>query len=202
MSTTNSTRGRCAGSEPRLDRRLAVFACRRRGPLGRFLAGRLDLFGLFEPQQQLALRQALGPATEAVTLQFLDDLCQASILNVSRQDHRLQHIRIVGKLVRRHRHDRMRPYSAAADDSGIEADSLGRGSVRLNRNADPAGFMDPPPVETFEQRRQLCGRQPHHAVLHFRPTELAILQALGIKADAGAVPEDQLDPIRALGRKT
>lgn len=36
--------------------------------------------------------------------------------------------------------------------------------------------MDPPPVETFEQRRQLRGRQPHHAVMHFRPAELAVLE--------------------------
>jgi uncharacterized protein (DUF58 family) len=159
----------------------------------------LDLLGLLKAKEQLILRQALGPAAEAVALQFLDDLGQASILGVPRQDHRLQHIRIVGKLVRRHRHDRMRPYSPAPGDNGIEADSLGRGSARLRRNARPTRFMDPPPVQPVEQRRQLSGRQPHHSILHLRPAELAILQPLRIEAHAGAVPEDQLDPIRALG---
>jgi hypothetical protein len=37
--------------------------------------------------------------------------------------------------------------------------------------------------------------------MHFRPAELPILQTLGIKADAGAIPEDQLDPVR-FARKT
>lgn len=174
----------------------ALLARGRIGTFGLFLTGRLDLLGLLEAKEQLILRQALRPAAEAVTLQFLDDLGQASILDVPRQDHRLQHIRIVGKLVRRYRHDRIRPYSPAPGDGGIAADSLGRGSARLHRSARPAGFMDPPPIQPFKQRRQLSGRQPHHAILHFRPAERAILQPLRIKADAGAVPEDQLDPIR------
>jgi hypothetical protein len=46
--------------------------------------------------------------------------------------------RIVGKRVSRHRHGRIRPYSPTARDNGIQADSLRRGSARLNRNAGPA----------------------------------------------------------------
>jgi len=145
------------------------------GPVLGFPAGGLDLLCLFEPQQQLILGKRLCATTEAVTLQFLDDLHQASIFDVARQDHRLQRIRIVGKLISRDRHGRIRPYSPTPGDNGIEADSLGRGSARLHRNPGPARFMNPPPVETFEQRRQLRGRQLHHPVMHFRPAELAAL---------------------------
>lgn len=84
-----------------------------------FLTGGLDLLRLFEPQQQLILGERLGTPAEAVTLQFLDDLNQTGILDVVRQDHRLQRVRIVGKLVSRHRHERIRPYSPTARDSGI-----------------------------------------------------------------------------------
>lgn len=115
-----------------------------------FLVGGLDLLGLFEPQQQLILGERLGTPAEAVTLQFLDDLNQTGILDVARQDHRLQRVRIVGKLVSRHRHERIRPYSPTARDSGIQADSLRRGSARLGWHAGPARLVDSPPVETFE----------------------------------------------------
>src|SRR6476619_5433838 len=69
--------------------------------------------------------------------------------------------------------DQTRPYSPPARDRGIRAESLRRGSAGLSRNAGPAHLVDAPPVETFEQRRQLRGRQPHHAVMHLRPAELA-----------------------------
>jgi hypothetical protein len=84
--------------------------CRARPMFGRsslfllFLSRRLDLFGFLEPQQQLVLRQRLGPSAEAVTLQFLDDLVQPGILDITRQDHRLQRVRVVGKLVCARRH--------------------------------------------------------------------------------------------------
>ncbi|MGX9087509.1 hypothetical protein, partial [Mesorhizobium sp. 98Argb] len=87
-----------------------------------------------------------------MTLQFLDDLDQAGILDVARQDHRLQRVRIVGKLVSRHRHERIRPYSPTVRDSGIQADSLRRRSARLGWNAGPARLVDSPPVEPFERR--------------------------------------------------
>lgn len=63
-------------------------------------------------------REEGGPAARrgAVALQFLDDLDQPGILEVTRQDHRLQRVRIVGKLVDRHRHDRTRPDSSAPGD--------------------------------------------------------------------------------------
>ena len=63
-----------------------------------FLAGGLDLLGFFQSQQKLVFGQRLSPSAEAVALQFLDDLNQAGILDVTRQNHRLQRVRIVGKL--------------------------------------------------------------------------------------------------------
>ena len=74
------------------------------GLLGLFLAGRLDLLGFLEPEQQLIFGQALGPSAEAVPLQFLDDLSQPGVLDIARQHHRLQRVRIVGKLVSRDCH--------------------------------------------------------------------------------------------------
>ena len=57
-----------------------------------------DLFGLFEPQEQLAFGQALGPAAEAMTLQFLDDLAQPFVLGALGDEHRLKRERITGKM--------------------------------------------------------------------------------------------------------
>ena len=101
MSTTISMRGRCAGSAPRFVRRLAARAARSAGArlsaLG--LAGRRDLLGLFQAEQQLVFRQRLGPAAEAVALQLLDDLAQPLVLAPLGQQHRLQRAGIVGKRV-------------------------------------------------------------------------------------------------------
>lgn len=44
------------------------------GLLGHGITPRLDLFGLFQAEQQLVLRQRLGPAAEAMTLQLVDNL--------------------------------------------------------------------------------------------------------------------------------
>ena len=78
MSMIVSIRGRWAGKDPRFRRRSAARATRLFGSsaFALRLGGGLDLFGLFQPQQQLIFRQALGPAAEAVTLHRLDDLLQ------------------------------------------------------------------------------------------------------------------------------
>src|SRR5579863_5645180 len=55
------------------------------------------------------------------------------------------------------------------------------------------------PVEALHKRRQLRSRQPHHAVLDARPTKLAAFQTLRQKAEAGAVPPQELHPVGALG---
>src|SRR5580692_4431865 len=51
------------------------------------------------------------------------------------------------------------------------------------------------PIQSFQKRRQLRGRQPHDTILHARPAELAILQPFGEQTYAGAVPIDQLHPV-------
>ena len=63
-----------------------------------------DLFGLFQPQQQLIFRQRLGAPAKTVALQLLDDLFQSFGARAFRKQHRLQRGRIVGKGIR-HRHD-------------------------------------------------------------------------------------------------
>ena len=82
----------------------AAFARGRIGLLVLGVRGGLSLFGLFEPEQQLILRQALGAATEAVTLHRLDDLLQPFSARPLSQDHGLEQIRIVGESLRRAGH--------------------------------------------------------------------------------------------------
>gem|GEM_PF-6869387 len=95
-------RGRWAGREPGSSGalRFAPFVPRERSAPC-LHPRRLNLLGLFEPQQKLVLRQRLGPAAEAVALQFLDDLAQTLVLDLARQHHRFERGQIVGKLVRR-----------------------------------------------------------------------------------------------------
>jgi hypothetical protein len=70
--------------------------------------GRLDLLGLFQPQQELIFGQALGPAAEAVTLQGLDDLTQPLALGAFLQKHRLEQAGIVRKGRSGRSHEQMR----------------------------------------------------------------------------------------------
>jgi hypothetical protein len=56
------------------------------------------------------------------------------------------------------------------------------GSVRsagLHRRRGQSWRMHAAPVQTFEQRGELGGRQVNDAVLRLGPAELAILQSLG-----------------------
>lgn len=66
--------------------------------LGRGEASGLDLLGLFQGEKQLVLRQRLRPPSEAVALQFLDDLAQAVDLRVPRDQHRLERLGVTGEL--------------------------------------------------------------------------------------------------------
>ena len=69
----------------------------RRLLLGRGLFGGLDLLGLLQPELQLLLRQALGPAPEAMPLQFLDDLAQSLAFYPLGQQHRLEQVGVIGE---------------------------------------------------------------------------------------------------------
>ena len=69
----------------------------------------LGLLGLFEREQQLIFRKRLGSASEAMTLQFLDDLDEAVAANALGAQHRLERFGIVGKRVDRLRHEPRRP---------------------------------------------------------------------------------------------
>lgn len=57
----------------------------------------LDLLGLLQPEQQLILEQALGPASEAMALQGLDDLAQPLVLGTLLDEQRLERFGIVAR---------------------------------------------------------------------------------------------------------
>jgi len=61
--------------------------------------------------------------------------------------------------------------------------------------------MHAAPIEAFEKCAQLRRGQTHHAVLHARPVELAVLQTLAEQAKARAVPEDELHPVGSFRAK-
>jgi hypothetical protein len=71
----------------------------------RDIGGGLDLLGIFEAEFQLIDGQSLGPATEAMTLHFLDDLHQPLAASALGEDHRLQRFGIVGKIISQDRHE-------------------------------------------------------------------------------------------------
>ena len=78
MSTTTSIRGRCAGSAPRLTRRLRARSARPSGAVSSStgLGKGRDLLDVLEAQQHLLLGKRLCLPAKAVALQFLDDLTQ------------------------------------------------------------------------------------------------------------------------------
>jgi hypothetical protein len=76
------------------------------------LTTRCALLDLFEPEQQLILRQRLGPATEAMALQLFDDLFQPLGTSAFRQQHRLERAEIVWKRVHQDRHGKIRSWPA------------------------------------------------------------------------------------------
>lgn len=65
----------------------------------------LDLLGFFQTQKQLIDGKALGPAAEAVALQFLDDLAQPLVLGALSGKHRLKRDRIAGLRLGRVAHE-------------------------------------------------------------------------------------------------
>jgi hypothetical protein len=49
------------------------------------------------------------------------------------------------------------------------------------------------PIQPLEERRDLSGREAHHAILDLRPAERPLLKPLGHENHTCAIPEDQLD---------
>ena len=97
--------------------------------IGRFrrdLLARRSLLDVFEPEQHLIFGQRLGAATEAMTLQFLDDLTQPFVLHPLRNQHRLERTGIVGKRICHNRHGAIRPCAAPRREHFCPADSLCR----------------------------------------------------------------------------
>jgi hypothetical protein len=68
------------------------------------LRGGLNLFGLFQPEQQLIFGQALGAAAEAMALHRLDDLLQPLSAPPLGQEHGLEQIRIIRESLHRAGH--------------------------------------------------------------------------------------------------
>ena len=90
---------------------------------------RLALLDVFERQQQLIFRQALGAATKAVALQFLDDRNKPFCPQALGDQHRLQRLGIVGKRLGGLRHAR-RHHDSWALRRFSSPDSLRRRSAR------------------------------------------------------------------------
>lgn len=149
----------------------------------RFLAGealRLHLFGLLQSEEQLVLRQALGPPAEAMALQLLDDLAQPLVLRALGQKHRLERMRIVGK---------DRGLVGHEADSTMDSSDLAtiQRSTRRRRNSHLRVSCTRRQVEAFQQRLQLRRRQPDNAIGNTRPAEFAVLQPLREQAYTRAV---------------
>ncbi|MGY4298550.1 hypothetical protein ACVWXN_006645 [Bradyrhizobium sp. i1.4.4] len=116
------------------------------GCIGRGITARLDLLDLLQAEQQLVLRQRLGPAAEAMTLQLLDDLLEPRGARPFGQQHRLERAGIVRKRVGRRRHDAITPCVAASRERDMHTDSLCRSSTRLDRRRCLARGVDALPV--------------------------------------------------------
>jgi len=154
---------------------------------------RLDLPRFLQPELELLRRQALGPAPKPMALQFLDDLAQPFALRPFGEQHRLEHVRIVGEGGSgRHETDGI---TLCVRFEGAERRSR---SARCRRRNEPPRLVHPPPVQPLEERLQLGRAEPHHPILHPGPAELAIFEPLGDEHDTGAIPEDQLHPVRPL----
>ena len=159
----------------------------------------LRLLDLFERQQHLVFRQRLGAAAEAMTLHLLDDLDEPLVAHPLGDQHRLELVRIVGKRVDRLRHSRKKTIFstrfATIFDALIHCVAAHPGkpapaflSPRTRRQSSPSSS-----AENCAADRRITPS----AIL--RPAELAVLQPLREQTHARAVPENQLDPVGALG---
>ncbi len=132
----------------------SIGALRRIGGLLVGEALRLHLLGLLETQEQLVDGQTLGPASEAMALQLLDDLAEPIDLGLARHQHRLQGGGIIRQACGRLAHgaDSIMDYNALPAHRPFGA------STCCDRDARLARVMHAPPVEPFHERLQLRRR--------------------------------------------
>jgi hypothetical protein len=57
--------------------------------------------------------------------------------------------------------------------------------------------MQPRPIQAIDQRRELRGGEPHHAVADRRPAERTLLQPLPEQHQSGPVPSQNLEAVRS-----
>jgi hypothetical protein len=126
----------------------------------------------------LILGQALGTSPEAVTLQLLDDMAQPIALGTLGQQHRLELVGIVRQGFAGLRHKAMESQSPGTCDRFNEGCDRFLRSARRHWHDGPLQLMNAPPIEAFEQGRELGRAQPHHSIMKLRPAELAALQSL------------------------
>ena len=92
------------------------------GGFRRDLRARRSLLDVLEPEQHLIFGQRLGTATEAMTLQFLDDLTQPLVLHPLCNQHRLECAGIVGKRICHNGHGAIRTCTAPPREHFSQAD--------------------------------------------------------------------------------
>ena len=139
----------------------------RRLLLGLGMACCLDLLRLLESEVQLILGQALGAASEAVTLELLDDLASRSLSARSASSIALSWVGIVRQGLAGST-PRWRSSAAPTCDRFAPArNSLCRISSAPSVRRSVSGCVNAPPIEAFEQGRELRRAQPNDTVLEF-----------------------------------
>jgi hypothetical protein len=167
------------------------------------------LFQILECERQLIGSNPFGPAAEAVALQFLDDGDQALDLATSSgelvgmplslgQQQSPQSVRIGREVIKASRHSAMESHPRRFVAVELAPESPCRGLQRRVRRRY-THTTHPRPIKTFEKSRELSRTEPHHTVADRRPPERSLFQPLGDQHEPGAVPEQQLHAIRALG---
>ena len=198
---TVAVTGRSASGRFGLDGGLGSFLCSIENALG-------DLHVL---KRQVALigAQLLGFGAELVAPEFADDDLEPAPSLFHLSQSRL----MLGEGGLRLRQKRLQPGILCEEGGDIHAplqSQIGRphyggkrarvipshSAGKLRRTA----LLRPhqPPVQALEQGRKLRRRQTHDAIAHLRPDELAALQPLVDQHQAGAVPDQDLEPVGPL----
>src|SRR5208282_2951288 len=169
------------------------------------------LFQILECERQLNGVEPFGPAAEAMALQFFDDSDKALDLATGSgelagmplalgQQQSTQSVRISRELIEASWHSAMESHPRRFVAITLAPESPCRGLQRRMRRRHPHSTHTHP-IKTFEKSRKLSRGQSHHTVADCRPPERTLFQPLGDEHKPGAVPEQQLHAIGALGAK-